>query len=169
MLINIQEIPEGRSVIDQQVTMTESQITDGHFIGKVVCHAKVDKAHFQVRLQVQYKCVVKQECSRCLKEYDSPIKGSFELLVGREIGKNISNNEDDYFDYTFNDFDKIIDIRQSIYEEVMVNLPIKPLCYDNCPGIITSKSNGQTTVMIENEQKIDPRWEVLKQLKNKNK
>jgi len=46
---------------------------------------------------------------------------------------------------------------------VMINIPIKPLCLPDCKGIYYKTSTSE----IEKETiNCDPRWDVLKQLKN---
>ncbi len=161
MLINIKEIPEGHSVIDQNVTMTEEQIKDGGFVGEVVCHADIERLQFQIFLRVSYTCEVNLECSRCLNTLKYPVSGMCDIIL-QEEGAPDSLGTDEV-DYNFSDRGVSLDVRQSLYEELMINLPIKPLCKNDCPGVIEYTQRDK-----DNEKAIDPRWEALKKLKENN-
>jgi len=159
MLIHIKEIPEGHSVIKQNVTMTEEQIQDGGFNGDVICHAEIERLQFQIFLRIRYACRVNQECSRCLTAFEYPLKGEcFVILQDDKAPESLGSDE---IDYRFSDRDATVDIRQSLYEEVMISVPVKPLCKHDCAGVseyVLDKSQEQ-------EDTIDPRWEALKKLK----
>ncbi len=164
MLINVRNIPEGHSVIEQNVNMTEEQIREGGFSGVVSCHAEIDRLHAQIYIRLFYKCKVNQKCSRCLNNFEYPIEGECSVVLqDRGLSKNLENEEDEAVDYYFREKDDSIDIRQTLFDEVMVNLPIMPLCRDNCPGL--SKYSGIAADNISDEKSIDPRWEALKKLK----
>ncbi len=160
MLIHIKEISEGHSVIDQKVTMTEEQIREGGFLGAIDCHAEIEKFQFQIFLHVEYTCIVHQECSRCLNTFKCPVRGNFDIIVqDKNAPQDLGNDEVDYY---FSDRDTSIDVRQSLYDEIMVSLSIKPLCKEECSGV-----EGYTGDTVdEQEESVDPRWEALKKLKN---
>lgn len=166
MLINIKDIPKGHTVIEQNVTMTDEQIKDSGFAGSVFCHAEIDRIQFQIYIHVSYTCNVKQECSRCLKEIEFPLKGKFDIVLQDRNALGKIEEGDDTFDYYFSEREQEIDIRQSLYEDVMVNLPIKPLCKTDCRGV-TDYMEKDTDK--EAEKEIDPRWEALKKIKRDTK
>ena len=159
MLLHIKEIPVGHSVVKQNVTMTDEQIKDGGFNSDVICHAEIERLHFQIFLRIRYTCKVNQECPRCLTAFEYPLEGECSVILQDE--KAPESLGSDEVDYRYGERDTTIDIRQSLYEEVMINIPIKPLCKEDCTGGSEytqdeSKEQGDT---------IDPRWEALKKLK----
>lgn len=166
MLINIREIPKGHTVVEQDVSMTEEQVRDVGFIGNVFCRAEIDRIQFQIYAHVFYTCKVNQECSRCLKAFEYSLRGNFDIILQdrNALGKSESDDTDS-FDYYFSDRETVIDIRQSLYEEVMVNLPIKPLCKADCQGVTDYKKSDSADG--EPKGSIDPRWEALKEIKGK--
>jgi uncharacterized protein len=166
MLIDIRSIPDGHSVIEQNVTMTEEQIADGRLKGPVACHAQVDRLKSHIYLHITLKCKVQQECSRCLEPFDFSVGAECDVIL-RHRGFDQNEEKDDKGNeeyYPYGDSDIEVDIRQSIYEEIMVNLPIKPLCKEDCPGLIEYllKVNGPGR---DAAPEIDPRWEALKKFK----
>ncbi len=167
MLINIRELPKGHTVVEQDVSMTEEQVGDVGFCGNVFCHAEIDRVQFQIYAHVSYTCKVNQECSRCLTAFEYPMKGTFDIILqDRSALGKIEDDDADSFDYYFSERDAEIDIRQSLYEEVMVNLPIKPLCKTDCQGVTDYKEKDSDK---GSEEVIDPRWEALKKIKRNNK
>lgn len=167
MLINIRELPKGHTVVEQDVSMTEEQVSDVGFCGSVFCHAEIDRVQFQIYAHVSYTCKVNQECSRCLTAFEYPMKGTFGIILQdrNALGK-IEDDDADSFDYYFSERDAEIDIRQALYEEVMLNLPIKPLCKTDCQGVTDYKEKDSDK---GSEEVIDPRWEALKKIKRNSK
>ena len=68
-------------------------------------------------------------CSRCLKEFKLPVKLKYEQEFSYQGAKQ--KNPD--LLYTIEQ-DKL-DILPSIQQEIMLAIPIKPLCDQNCKGI----------------------------------
>lgn len=159
MLLSIKEIPEGHSVHDQEVTMTEEQVQEGGFMGAVFCHADIERLHSQMFIRVHYSCRVHQECARCLTVFEYPLTGLCTVVLQDKNARDGLGQDE--VDYLFSDRDTVIDIRQSIYEDVIINIPIKPLCREDCAGV-TEVNLGRS----KEENTIDPRWEALKKLKN---
>lgn len=167
MFITIKDILKtSYTVIDQNITMTEQQIQDGGFSGEVACSAEINRLKYRVYLKVSYSCTVKRECSRCLNSFKYPVKGVISIVLQDKKVSRGTDDEEDAFDYNFSESDTVIDIRQSLYEDVMVNLPIKPLCKEDCPGIKEYNKNDTSDQGIK-EDTIDPRWEALKKIKKK--
>jgi uncharacterized protein len=160
-MVHIREIPEGHSVIEQQVTMTDEQIQEGKLCGDVKCRAEVERLQYQIFLRITYTCRVNQECSRCLTSFEYPLKGEATVILqAKNAPESLGSDEVDYF---FSDRDTTVDIRQSLYDEVMINIPIKPLCREECAGVTDYIDKDA----IKGKDEIDPRWEALKKLKEK--
>ncbi|MBD3318202.1 MAG: hypothetical protein GF344_20655 [Chitinivibrionales bacterium] len=162
MIINLRNIPSGRSVIVQDVAMTESQNEGAGLQGTVSCRAEVDRIQFQIHLTVFYQCLVEQECSRCLTHNARRIKGRFRVLLqDREGARRCGSVDEESVDFFFSEEDTEIDIRQSLYDEIMTALPLMPLCSVDCRGIQNEELNANS----ERSENLDPRWEALKRLK----
>ncbi|MCU0609227.1 MAG: DUF177 domain-containing protein [Chitinispirillaceae bacterium] len=56
-----------------------------------------------------------------------------------------------------------VDLGSAIYDEIMISLPMKPLCKETCEGIQIGAAGVSVTGSSE---AIDPRWEALKKLKD---
>lgn len=81
------------------------------------------------------------ECVRCLRPYEQPVSARFEepfrqrvdVRSGAEIRADdqLDPAEDDFFEITENHG---IDIREAIRQNILLALPMRPDCGDDCPG-----------------------------------
>jgi uncharacterized protein len=107
----------------------------------------------------------KMECGRCLKKFDMPV----DIYVEEEYVKSLENSQcdsenEECVEIELKDKDmaleidknNIIDLDEAIRQNILVSLPIKPLCSRSCklPDVSSGKS-----------KKTDPRLEKLKTLK----
>lgn len=92
-------------------------------------------------------------CSRCLKKYSSPI----ELDISEDVLKSeMEDLEELYLD------DIIVD-------NIILSLPMKPLCSDDCKGICPECGQNLNEGECDCEVEIlDPRLEKLKEFYNDN-
>jgi uncharacterized protein len=106
------------------------------------------------------KTNAKLVCCRCLKEFDQPLNVKIEEQYSKkaserdeEADEEIELKDEDFvFDISENN---IIDLDEAIRQNLIVSLPIKPLCKKMCtiPGL-----EGKT------KKKFDPRLEKLGKL-----
>ena len=68
-----------------------------------------------------YDTALAMECHRCLRRFDYPVTGSDYIW---EQPVRLSGDE-------------IIDLTEGIREEIIVNLPLKNLCSEDCKGLCT--------------------------------
>lgn len=166
MILLVRDIPDGRSTLRQNVTIPEELSEAGGFAAVVACTAIVDRISQQILLRISYSCSVSLVCSRCLKQFDQRISGEFPVvLIETESKKkaalsNEENDEDENGIY-FSDTDAEVDVRHLLYEEIMINMPIQPLCAEDCAGICSSAIKSDA----DPHDTTDPRWDALKKLK----
>jgi len=76
-------------------------------------------------------------CAKCLEEFFLPLHTTIDIeLVPKEMTPHVAELElkgDDLDIYYFEGDE--IDVDPYIYEEVVLNIPIKPLCHDACKGL----------------------------------
>ena len=99
---------------------------------------------------------VKLTCSRCLKEFPYKMSCEFDykLLPTSEIAGGEIKSSD--LDIKFSN-ESVIDLAEVVQEQILLNLPIKPICSSECKEIR----------YIEWEDSEDKRWKKLKELHNK--
>lgn len=101
---------------------------------EVSCHAK--KIRDTVFIDGSMETTVAANCCRCLEATHLPVKTSFRYVFVPE--KNGSKKEDELsaedLEYGYYQ-DDVIDLDALIFEQVMLQIPIKVLCMDTCKGL----------------------------------
>ena len=102
-------------------------------------------------------------CDRSLEEFDFPLQ--FEQKLFLKYGDEYEELSEELIQIPFN-FQEI-DIAQFIFEFVFLQLPAKKIHpkYNNEEDFFFSTETREEEIKEDN---IDPRWENLKKLKNKN-
>jgi uncharacterized protein len=93
-----------------------------------------------VRATGKVESAVRLSCSRCLAEYELPLSSEFTIYYTASKGENLdeeevelSNEELISASYTGDE----IDLDPEIAEQVMLEVPFKPLCRESCLGLCT--------------------------------
>ncbi len=76
-------------------------------------------------------------CAKCLEKFILPLNTTIDIeLVPKKLTPHVAELElkSDDLDVYYIDGDEI-DIDPLIYEEIVLNIPIKPLCHDGCKGL----------------------------------
>ena len=134
-----------------------------------VLHVSVSirKATGFYELQFHTEGHVTVPCDICLDDMEQPIETDNRLVV--RLGA-VTNTEDD--DVVIVDEDEgILDTAWLIYEFIALAIPIKHIhAPGKCNSAMTQKLeelSGAVRSDKEDDQEIDPRWEALLKLKNK--
>lgn len=166
MVLDTSCIKEGHSEIFQVCDLKSVRDELPPFENKMTCSAVIDRDRSTVVVQLSFNGSFILECARCLDSYTSTISGALRLMLIECEGKNGRAPDEDVADYYFNRHECIVDVSPSIFDEIMIALPMKPLCSEECKGIkVESASPGRSVKKDE----CDPRWDALKKLKLKNK
>lgn len=168
MILPIKRIPDGHSALSQKVEFSGDQ-AQWLAANDLSCRAEIDRIGSQLHVHLFYAGSVRTECARCLKPVDFPAQGDFRVMCVHRSdtgeGRDFREGEPDF---VYDDDTDVIDLTQLLYEEIMVALPMKPLCSEQCPGMVFGKTKDRKTGAAARHETIDPRWESLKKLKNKN-
>jgi uncharacterized protein len=124
-----------------------------------------------LELSMRIKTEVMLPCSRCLDEVKLPLDLEVvDQYYSEEEWSNlleVSEKDKDSSAAFFLEEDWL-DLKQVVRENVLLNLPMRILCKPDCPGICSecgrNLKEGQCNCYRED---LDPRFEVLAQLKKK--
>ena len=110
---------------------------------------------------------MKLECSRCLAEYSQTIASDLNFVVDLTGGSEVeASGEEGYFvaDPSATSFE----IDDPVREAIIVSLPLKPLCSEECKGLCPicgiDLNRSQCGCV---QERTDPRWDQLKGLLKK--
>lgn len=138
-----------------------SPVTEGQLAVKVV----LDKSERMLNLELSLEGNVTLTCDRSLDEFQHPINESHELVF--KFGEEEKELGDDI--YMIHWDTQQLNVAQFIYEFVVLAIPLKKLH----PRYLEDEDFEDELIYTaeadieepEEEQKVDPRWEALKQLK----
>lgn len=103
-------------------------------------------------------------CDRCLTD----VKYKMNIKVNKEIDMNESESSRvDSLDGQSYMEDNILDVEKLVYNEILVHLPMKVLCSENCKGICNrcgANLNSQTCNCDTTE--LDPRMSKIRDIFN---
>lgn len=90
-----------------------------------------------VTVSGEVTCEITLTCSKCLEEFSTPVKGFLDIeLAPKALMPSASEWElkGEDLDTYYYEGDEI-DLDRFVYEEIMLNVPIKPVCGEDCEGL----------------------------------
>jgi len=143
-LINVSQLlrePVGSSQ-SHDISGTIAEEVEGFVEGK----ANLIRISRGVLVQCKLNAEVKLICSRCLNTFLFPLNFTAEeefLPISDVSGDLAPSLLEQSEEFTINN-KNILDLSELIRQYMLLNLPMKPLCRPDCPGIKEANSHGST-------------------------
>lgn len=147
MKIEVQHIPSNGTTLIYRKGANEFSVLDEmaaqdecRFNEPIDIELKVIPEKDLIKVKGCVSTIIQMTCSRCLLNFDLPIRQKFTLRFSKQIPSDI-NTEDDNVELTADQIGVIyfqgeeINFKDSIQEQVVLALPIKPLCTESCKGL----------------------------------
>ncbi len=135
---------------------------DLYFTQPIKVSGDIYKVSRDLFIEGQIICKYKENCARCLKEFEQEIKTS---LSGKLVNIASIDEVEDTDEVIIRYENKKLDIKDAVIKEIILKLPMKSLCKSNCKGICPKcgkdLNTGECDCVIED---IDPRLAKLKEL-----
>jgi uncharacterized protein len=125
---------------------------------------RVSRSGNEVRLRGKINATAEVECDRCLKMVSLPIEAEFDVkYVPNEDYTPSEAAELQEEDLSVSFFDgETIDVDELVREQVLLSMPARALCGDECKGLCPVCGADRNTSSCDCEsQEIDPRWAGL--------
>jgi uncharacterized protein len=124
-----------------------SGIIDEEVEGFVEGTAKMIRISKGVLVQCKLNAEIKLICSRCLDAFLCPISftAEEEFLPISDVSDDLALSSPEQLEEFTIDDKNILDLGELIRQYVLLNLPMKPLCRPDCPGVKEANSHGTTT------------------------
>jgi uncharacterized protein len=172
LLINTAELPEGRSELNLKCSPDSLELAGlpVRVKGDISCEFVLTKSGERVDVHCRVSYTYSLNCSRCLREFT--ITGSedvvfhFSKVSSENDTREAELSDEDVVAYSYKD--NSIDLAIPIRDAVLLSIPMKPLCADDCKGLCPvcgqdlNSGRCSCTVSID-----DSRWDALKELKSK--
>lgn len=165
----LQQALEISSDVDSQECHLPSDI--GRFMAPIHLDAYVRKVNEKVFIKGRIATHIEMNCARCLKPHEENLENTFEAIYLpqpklQEEGEEIELNETD-LDVSYYTGDSIA-LYEVLREQLLLLLPLKPLCKPDCAGLCPSCGKDLNEGPCHCETKtVDPRLAVLEQLLHK--
>lgn len=165
MKIMIADIPDEGLEIDVDET-----IENEFFISPVHAHLKIERADSEILVRGTVMADIKLQCGRCMENFSTEENLSVEVVYHHidEIRKDETHEvRSEELDTGFYEGDEL-DINELMKEQILLNIPMKPLCSDECLGICMhcgTNLNKKKCDCVTDES--DPRFSPLKELLKK--
>lgn len=166
MNIRIQDIDE--QGLDVDFVEDESWGVDLPPHEKVTAGLRVERAGEFIRVHGELTTILKLECSRCLAEYDFAVNVPVDSTLvpasrfDEVDSKELSGEDMDLRTYEGEEFN----VDDIISENIVLMLPIKPLCREDCKGLCPNCGADRNTETCTCAKiPVDDRFSALKKIK----
>ena len=174
MIFEIEEIPEAGLNFNLIAKKERLKIDhqDCSLIENVKVKGKLKRIDHEVFFTGELQTLLQVICTRCLKPFSLPVKNKIQAHFVPQVKDPLPGSEAEIKE---TDIEKEIyqegriDLRDLVRDQVLLDVPLICLCQDDCKGICTVCGNDFNANHCEckNEEEIDSRFAVLKNLKDK--
>lgn len=147
MLIRIDDIKDGGLSLDfeelpEDFSGLMNVVADGEceFLAPLKTSLRAIHVRDMVEVEGRVETVIGLSCSRCLESYEASLVAPFALSYTRELPE-IGSESDEEVEISAEEMGLIlfegeeIDLREAIQEQILMALPLRPLCRDDCKGL----------------------------------
>jgi uncharacterized protein len=129
---------------------------------------RINRSGHDVRLQGEITARAEVDCDRCLKQVTLPIETTFDVAyvpaAAYVENEAAELQEEDLAVSVYED--GAIDIDELVREQVLLTMPTRALCGEDCRGLCPVCGANRNEKPCECEpREIDPRWGALKDIK----
>lgn len=168
--IDISQIEEEPLQIDLSEPIESFSILESELLVKdtIEVHGELNKIEDKFLLTGALDANLIFTCDRCLEEYLFPLHLDLQILflLEEEEGGPKGDKEEDLELYIFSG--DSIDLGSALRETILLSLPMKKLCSEGCLGLCPNCGvNFNLSSCNCNLEEVDPRLEILKQLKSR--
>jgi DUF177 domain-containing protein len=166
-----EKLLSGEEEISSLPTLLQTQ-SDGEceFLSPISYSLSVVKEYDHIRVQGKVGTDVKLVCSRCLTEFTGPLSSTFTIFYTKseeaQPQEEVELGEEDLISVTYSGDE--LDFSGEIAEQILLGLPFKPLCSEDCNGLCPNcGADLNTTTCNCSEKNVSMAFSPLKGLKVK--
>ena len=137
----------------------------------VAGNVKITRLSKDLLVQGKVSADVRLECSRCLTAFSMPVEARLEenyqptvdIETGRPVHRETYEEDDTAFSISPN---HELDLTEPVRQALLVALPLKPLCRDDCAGLCPQCGADLNEGPCDCEpDTTDDRWAALRELR----
>jgi uncharacterized protein len=101
------------------------------------------------------------ECARCLEELTEDVEARIGELFAFPDSVTDETTDSDELPRVIDDY---VDLEQTVRDALVVDLPMAPLCRDDCPGLCPECGERRADLPADHgHETLDPRWAALRE------
>lgn len=161
LVLDLSHVGEGITTFSEGLDMAELGVSwPGLQFGKELqVSLVVARANHDLDVTVRFAGERQGNCDRCLKPYRHEFTGVVRALGRRMSAAHPLAGQDGV---VFHD-GRRLDLTGELRQAVLIDIPIRNLCSDNCPGLCPScGADREVEPCGCAEDRADPRWEALR-------
>jgi uncharacterized protein len=172
MIFNVAQLLKSPVGTTQDVVLDDSDSLDlrdgeARLAGPITGHARLHRTNESIVVDGVAHIPVLLACSRCLTEFtttlDVPLRETFYPSIDIETGLPVRLPEDETA-FMIDDHHQI-DLREAIRQNLVLALPIQPLCREDCNGLCPECGRDlNVEPHIHETEARDERFATLRQL-----
>jgi uncharacterized protein len=167
--LDIGSLPDGFSHTDLSVEASELDVAleGGHLESPVEIGLDVTRTGRDIIVRGKASVTAVLECARCLEEYTYVLESPLELLcLTAEEGGGPDFDDDREHVIEMPVGAKYVDLADHVRSELLVLVPLKPLCTESCKGLCPRcGANLNDTQCSCSSESSDDRWDALRNMK----
>ena len=163
MKIKLHGLRKGVNEIFQTIDPGDINLPQDYFKSPVEVKLWLEDVGELINADFNISTVSETDCCRCLESMTINLDLEGRILLMPAFKTDFSDSDDVVL---FNPDRPEADISQNLLDELMLALPFRPLCSEDCKGICPDcGANLNETTCGCKVEKIDPRWSALSGLK----
>ncbi len=155
---------------EERVRALQHLTDDAEVVDPIAGHVQLLRTQSGILVTGTVHTRVEMVCSRCLApaHYDLHVHVEEEFFPTVEVYTGAAIHWEEYTDdeALLIDAQHILDLTEVVRQDLIISLPMQPLCFDGCKGLCPvcgqNLNEGACQCQVED---IDPRWAALAQLK----
>ncbi len=148
LTLNLKEIFKRRSKFRAHYFLDPKEINLPADVGEIKNPVEVDleiqkeKGGYNFKISIKGNIVL--ECSRCLTVFEKDISQSWELRMEKYRGGETLHLRPRDLDVSFFEDEESVNIGDIVKEQILLSIPIKPLCSPDCKPYINLEESRET-------------------------
>ena len=149
---------DGRKLtIEAELDFAEASGSGVTFLSPVCVEGIFSNIGGSIELSGTVSCKLGYVCDRCCETYEADFECSLDELFKKEDTRNDDNNPDAVILAG-----TVVDIDEIVFNNIIVNLPLKHLCKEDCKGLCANCGQNLNNGECECDTRpVDPRFDAL--------
>ncbi len=137
MKLYLPSYPQGHHFISEELEPSELRADSALFLKTIHVQIQLDRNDPYLRLNYRMNAFIHLICDRCLEDYEQPLNAEGMLVF--VLGANTRDKSQDEDEIKYISADTVeIDLSTDLHDILMLSLPLKSLCKDDCKGLCSS-------------------------------